>query len=691
MSSSRRVRVLVAAGAAASLAAILLHGCSEQVTEPISEARVERVVLTVTPGSSSASGTVVSSRGGISCTISGNLGGASTSGTCSQHYKKGSVVSLTATPAAGVALALHNEWDNCVGNVEDARVCQVTMTGNISVGPNFVSAPNAFTLTVSGGAGGSGTVISTPSGISCTITNGQTTSGNCSAGFTNGTPVKLAASASTGSYLKAWAGGGCDAAGTGTGSASGSCNTTVTANVNVVVSFDAQAVVASEGKWDIPIDWPMVAINAILLPNGKVMTYGRSGHGPVLWDPASPTSFTNLTEPADIFCSGLALLPNGRLFIAGGHSGVDNFGIKTAFTYDTASGWFRTPDMRNGRWYPSVLTLASGEMLVVSGGDTAGVRNVIPEVYQSSSNTWRSLTTRNITYYPMLFVVPNGQVYHVGPETVTEYLNPSGAGTWTGGPTRDAIYRDYGAAVMYDAGKILVVGGGNTPTNTAQRIDLTGTATWTPSGVMSTPRRQLNATLLADGTVLVTGGSNATGFNTAPVNSDVLAAESWNPASPSSWKKLSSAAHNRLYHSTALLLPDGRVLSVGSGQPYASGLYDDYTAEIFSPPYLFKLDGTSATRPIISSAPASVSYGQAFTVQTSAAASIAKVTWIRLSAVTHSTNQNQRMNVLSFTAGSGSLTVTAPLNANLAPPGHYMLFIVDGNGVPSVAKIVQVN
>jgi hypothetical protein len=133
------------------------------------------------------------------------------------------------------------------------------------------------------------------------------------------------------------------------------------------------------------------------------------------------------------------------------------------------------------------------------------------------------------------------------------------------------------------------------------------------------------------------------------------------------------------------------VLSTGSGQPAATGLTDDFTAEIFSPPYLFKLDGTPATRPVIDNAPTAVTYGQAFTVQTADAANITKVTWIRLSAVTHSTNQNQRMNVLSFSVGSGSLTVTAPLNANRAPPGHYMLFIVNGSGTPSLAKVVQIN
>jgi hypothetical protein len=207
---------------------------------------------------------------------------------------------------------------------------------------------------------------------------------------------------------------------------------------------------------------------------------------------------------------------------------------------------------------------------------------------------------------------------------------------------------------------------------------------------MAVARRQTNATLLADGTVLVTGGTNAGGFNTAPTTSAVLAAELWNPANPGQWRQLASMSHHRLYHSTAILLHDGRVLSAGSGEPAASGLSDDFTAEIFSPPYLFNADGTPATRPVISSFPTTLVYGATFTIGTASAASITKVTMIRLSSVTHSFNQNQRGNMLSFTVGSGALSVTAPLNGKLAPPGHYLLFIVNANGVPSIGKTVRI-
>ena len=161
---------------------------------------------------------------------------------------------------------------------------------------------------------------------------------------------------------------------------------------------------------------------------------------------------------------------------------------------------------------------------------------------------------------------------------------------------------------MYDAGKILLVGGG-TPTATAEVIDLKAGTAWRTIDPMSVPRRQMNATILADGKVLVTGGTDATGFNTMPSSSAVLAAELWDPVTEK-WSTLSRMSHNRLYHSGSLLLPDGRVLSVGSGAPAASGLSDDFTAEIFSPPYLFKADGTPAARPNLDDVPPSVTYGQ---------------------------------------------------------------------------------
>jgi hypothetical protein len=143
----------------------------------------------------------------------------------------------------------------------------------------------------------------------------------------------------------------------------------------------------------------------------------------------------------------------------------------------------------------------------------------------------------------------------------------------------------------------------------------------------------------------------------------------------------------RVYHSVSLLLPDGTVLHGASGNALAgtSIVPDEHNHEIFSPPYLFK-----GARPTITSAPTAVHYGNTFSVATPNAAQVTDVRWIRIGSVTHAFDAGQRANTLTFTQTSTGLTVTAPANPNLAPPGHYLLFIFNRNGVPSVGKIVQV-
>src|SRR4029077_20842345 len=218
------------------------------------------------------------------------------------------------------------------------------------------------------------------------------------------------------------------------------------------------------------------------------------------------------------------------------------------------------------------------------------------------------------------------------------------------------------------------------PTATAEVIDLNSpTPTWQYTGSMVTGGRKLhNATLLADGKVLVTGGSRGIEDpNTQPSN-PAYASELWDPAT-GPWTTMASLTKIRSYHSVALLLPDGRVLSAG-------GTFGGPSAEIYSPPYLFQ-----GSRPTISSAPASVGYGQSFFVGTPNATSISQVTLITLSSVTHGFNMGQRINRPAFSQASGGLNVTAPSNPNSSPPGYYMLFILNSSGVPSVAKIVQIN
>jgi galactose oxidase len=250
---------------------------------------------------------------------------------------------------------------------------------------------------------------------------------------------------------------------------------------------------------------------------------------------------------------------------------------------------------------------------------------------------------------------------------------------------------------MYDTGKVIFIGGGNDPhtnlpTNGAETIDLTADEpAWHATSAMHFRRRQHNATILADGTVLVTGGTQGPGFNDVDPGQPIRAAELWDPAT-GNWTILADEAVDRCYHATAVLLPDGRVLSAGGGEyapqnNVANAPKDTHSdAQFFSPPYLFR-----GPRPIVTDAPDAVSYGQAFQLRVPRAAEIAKVTWIRLASVTHSFDQNQRLNTLAFTKGEGEITVTAPANANLCPPGHYMLYLVDDQGVPSIGHITRIS
>ena len=154
---------------------------------------------------------------------------------------------------------------------------------------------------------------------------------------------------------------------------------TLAQSASVVVSFDKPANKALLGAWGNPFDWPVLSIHASALPDGEVLTWGRSYGQETLWDPTTG-GFQNIASPADLFCSGHALLPDGRLLVMGGHSGTDNIGIAVTNLFDYGSRtWSPGPTMQNGRWYPSVLALPNGEALVVSGGGLDGTLNTVPE------------------------------------------------------------------------------------------------------------------------------------------------------------------------------------------------------------------------------------------------------------------------------------------------------------------------
>ena len=449
---------------------------------------------------------------------------------------------------------------------------------------------------------------------------------------------------------------------------------------------------ATVGQFSSVMTWPYNAVHAHVLPTGKVLwwpSYGLGDH-PTLWDPSTNTNTPAAQAGANIFCSGHAFLPDGRLLEAGGH--VSSYvGLPSAYIYNpTGNFWTQLPDMNNGRWYPTNTTLPNGDMLVIAGWIDTRYNNTEPQVWETATGSWRNLSTAHLAlpFYPFMFVSPNGKVFCAGPSQTTRYLDVSGTGAWSFVANSHYGTRNWGSSVMYDDGKVLLMGGmpcgfyttcTTLPTATAEVIDLnSATPTWEYTGSMAVGRKLFQATLLPDGKVVVTGGDQGTTDpNDISHNHPVYTSEMWDPAT-GTWSTMASITVYRGYHSIGLLLPDGRVLS-GGGEGNAS-------VEVYSPPYLFH-----GSRPTITSAPTSVAYGQSFFVGTPNATSISNVTLIALSSVTHGFNMGQRISRPLFSQATGGLNVTAPSNPNNTPPGYYMLFILNSNGVPSVAKIVQIN
>jgi hypothetical protein len=454
------------------------------------------------------------------------------------------------------------------------------------------------------------------------------------------------------------------------------------------------------GTFSAPIDWPVVPVHIASLSNGKVAVwdgFDAALNSERVWDPTSGV-FDPIPSGRNLFCSGHVTLPDGRLFVAGGHISAD-VGLKDTHIYNpTTRTWFRGTDMARGRWYPTATTLPDGRILVVSG-DNITQNNVgqptpfrtqsqtLPEIYDVGTNTWTPLPAgqRPMPLYPFMFVLPDGRVVDAGPDTQTRTLNVQ-TGQWTNVATSTV---DGHSAVMYRPGKILKSGTWADPdfvgipaSARAQTIDFNqATPAWQDTGSMNHGRSYHTLTVLPDGKVLASGGmSTSDGIDHSKA---VYPAEMWDPDT-GVWTEMASNQVPREYHSSALLLQDGRVLLAGGGA-FPPNAQDEKSAEIYSPPYLFK-----GARPTITAGPATVKIGGHFTITTPDAASIGKIALVRMGSVTHNFDMDQRFQNLSFTAGSGNLDVTSPGNINNAPPGWYYVFAVNNNGVPSKGWIVQI-
>jgi hypothetical protein len=494
---------------------------------------------------------------------------------------------------------------------------------------------------------------------------------------------------------------------------------TFTAGTETVVSSPVQvsplSSQATSGSWGPVVNWDIVPLHMTLLPTGKIFAWGKTDVAdtmgmPRVWDPAAgpPSGLPEIHIDDMLFCAGHTLMADGRLMVSGGHL-QDDRGIPTTYFFtDQGSFQLKGPDMHHGRWYPTLTVLPDGRMLTMAGRNQANEVVTTPEIWEG--NQWVELPgagTLEIPYYPRNFVDPkNGKIFYASERVQSRWFDVDGTGAgggrgaWSAGPTHIfGFNRDYGSAVMYEAGKILVVGGGghtswptpdpktSQPTATAEVIDLNQASPgWQNTSPMANPRRHMNATILPDGQVLATGGTRGGGFVNIDPGLAVKQAELWNPAT-GQWTTLASNSIMRVYHSVSMLLPDGTVLHGASGDAMAGAtpVPPQRNHEIFSPPYLFK-----GARPRITAAPATVGYNEKFSVATPNAAQVAQVRWIHLGSVTHAFDAGQRANTLGFTRTTTGVDVTAPSNSNSAPPGFYQLFILNRNGVPSTGHIMRI-
>jgi len=473
-----------------------------------------------------------------------------------------------------------------------------------------------------------------------------------------------------------------------------------------------------QGQWStLPYLMPINPVHVALLSNGKVLVVAGSGNcppsqagcpsgppygpsnnsGALLWDP-NAGAISQFSLSWDMFCNGMALLQDGRALIDGGTIKYDPFyGQSNVAVFDPATNLFtNVQNMAHGRWYPTVLTLGDGRVMAFSGLNETGATNTAVEFYTVGSG-WSTQYIAPWTpdLYPRLHLLPNGKVFYSGAQTTSKLFDPSTT-TWNTNiaSTNYSGTRTYGTSVLlpltpannYDP-QVMIMGGHSPATNTSEIIDLAApTPAWQSGPNMSEARIEMNAVILPDGRALAVGGSvNDEDTTTASLNADLLGPDPNNPGKYI-FSSAGANAYPRLYHSVALLLPDATVWLAG-GNP-SRGSYVQQM-EIYQPPYLFNSTGGAAIRPSITSAPRSISYGNAFTVQTPDAASINRVVLVRNGTVTHAFGMDQREVELSFTAQSGSLTVTGPPNGNIAPPGYYMLFLLNSSGVPSVATFVQ--
>ena len=464
----------------------------------------------------------------------------------------------------------------------------------------------------------------------------------------------------------------------------------------------------TNGTWNSLQDWPLIGLHAIVMDDGRVLTYGTDSTGMQggqfiydIYDPVTGTHQTlENTTPTDIFCSAAVIIPGtNKILIAGGDArplGSVNKGVADVNILDMDTGEIYPAsdgDMAFQRWYPTMIALPTGQMIMLGGSDINGVGIATPEIYTEGEG-WQTLTGavdtqvgRNSSY-PRTFLDNEGNVIYfaTGNGTTGQVevmsLNPNGDGSLTQvGVVPFGVAWD-SPAVMFEAGKILIQ---DTETGLWVMDINSDTPTFTSVGTLSQERNWSNMTTLADGTVLINGGSSDGNTEAGADTTAVI----WDPAD-NSLNYTVDEVNPRLYHSASLLLNDGTLLSLGGGS--AGMAENDYLdGQVYRPAYLYNDNGELAERPVILDAPEKAKPGDTITITVDDATDISKITFVKSGSATHAINMGTRLVELDFTIGlNNTIEVTIPDLAGGVNAGSWMLFAWDSEGVPSIAPMVNI-
>ncbi len=483
---------------------------------------------------------------------------------------------------------------------------------------------------------------------------------------------------------------------------------TVTGEVRKQIRAIAPAATA---QWSAKIELGMVTSSAALLPNGKVAMWASSDRFTdsqpsgrtysVLFDPATRTASETLVSNTghDMFCTGTTNLPDGRILTNGGKDSN-----KTSIYDPGTNAWSTAATMNIPRGYNANTLTEDGSVFTFGGSWSGGRKNKHGERWTAATG-WQRLGGVTVDAalgddpdrdfradnHMWLFPAPNGKVLQVGPSAAMNWIDTKGNGSITPAGTRgDDAYSQSGNAVMYDIGKILKAGGapayeGQNATKSAYVIDTNAGVSVRKVAPMAYSRIFSNGVVLPTGEVLVIGGH--TFGKPWDDSTSVLVPELWNPVTEQ-FTKLPAMDVPRNYHSVALLLPDARVLSAGSG--LCGGCATNHpNAQILTPYYLLNENGSLATRPVITNAPATGTHGTNISVTTDSP--IKAFSLVRLGSTTHTVNNDQRRIPLKFTStGTNAYSLALPSNPGVILPGFYMLFAMNEAGTPSVAKMFRV-